>query len=169
MAVTTDIVRAWRNPRAVMRNHLDAGRREDRALIFVMGACFVIFIAQWPRLSRKAAGFDLVQGAEVPELTQLMAYEFMAWIMVWPLMLYILGSVLHLFARVLGGKGSFYSARLALFWTMLATTPLALLYGLCAGFLGPVASTQLVGVLWLAGFAAIFSASFYEAEQRPEG
>ncbi len=169
MAVTTDIVRAWRNPRAVMRGLLDAGRREDRALIFVMGACFVIFVAQWPRLSRRAAGFDLAPGAEVPELSQLVAYEFMAWIMVWPLMLYFLGSLLHVLAKAAGGKGSFYSARLSLFWAMLATTPLALLYGLSTGFLGQVASTQMVGVIWIAGFIAIFGASFYEAEQRPEG
>lgn len=169
MAVTTDIVRAWRNPRAVMRSLLDAGRREDRALIFVMGACFVIFVAQWPRLSRKAAGFDIPSGSDVPELSQLVAYEFMAWIMVWPLMLYFLGSLLHFFAKAIGGKGSYYSARLALFWSLLATTPAALFYGLCTGFLGSTASTQLVGAVWIAAFVAIFFASFYEAEQRPEG
>ena len=105
---------------------------------------------------------------EAPELSQLIAYEFLAWLMVWPLMLYVLGSVLHVFAKLLGGKGSFYSARLALFWSLLAVSPLALLYGLCAGLLGQVASTQLVGVFWIGGFVAILGASFYEAETAAE-
>ncbi|MFT5631517.1 MAG: hypothetical protein ACI9HB_002698, partial [Gammaproteobacteria bacterium] len=30
MAVTTDIMRTWRGPRAVMRDLLDQGQREDR-------------------------------------------------------------------------------------------------------------------------------------------
>jgi hypothetical protein len=30
------------------------GRREDRALAMLIAACLVIFVAQWPRLSREA-------------------------------------------------------------------------------------------------------------------
>lgn len=169
MSVTLDMLRAWRAPRTVMRRLLDQGRREDRALAIVMAACFIIFVAQWPRLSRIAAGFDLPAGATPPELSQLIAYEFLGWLMVWPLMFYVLAGAFHVVAKAFGGKGSFYSARLALFWSLLATTPIALLYGLCAGFLGPVSSTQLVGIVWMGALLVIFGASFYEAEQRPEG
>ena len=56
MAVTTDIMRTWRGPRTVMRDLLNHGQREDRALAYLMAACIMIFIAQWPRLSRIAAG-----------------------------------------------------------------------------------------------------------------
>lgn len=169
MSVTLDILRTWRSPRMIIRRHLDQGRREDRALAFVMAACFIIFVAQWPRLSRLAAGFDLPQGVEAPELSQMVAYEFLGWLMVWPLMFYVIAALFHVIAKALAGKGSFYSARLALFWSLLATTPIALLHGLCAGFLGAIASTQLVGVIWLGALLVIFAASFYEAEQRPEG
>lgn len=167
MPVTTDIIRTWRRPRAVIRDLLDQGRREDRAIAYLMISCFLIFVAQWPRLSRKAAGFDLPAGAEVPQLDQLMTYEFFAWLMVWPLFLYILAALTHVVARALGGKGDWYGARLALFWSMLATTPVLLFYGLVAGFIGPGTQTNLVGAVWVAAFGIIWIQSLREAESRP--
>ncbi|MDX8349796.1 hypothetical protein SLH49_17560 [Cognatiyoonia sp. IB215446] len=166
MPVTTDIVRTWRRPRAVMRDLLDQGRREDRAIAYLMIACFLIFVAQWPRLSRLAAGFDLPPGADVPALDRLMAYEFMAWLMIWPLFLYVFAALTHVIARVLGGQGDWYGARLALFWTMLATTPLLLLYGLTAGFMGPGVETRLVGGIWVASFLIIWVQCLREAESK---
>tara|TARA_B110000503_G_scaffold65073_1_gene102328 strand:+ start:59 stop:556 length:498 start_codon:yes stop_codon:yes gene_type:complete len=162
MAVTSDIMRTWRGPRAVMHDLLDQGQREDRALAYLMAACIVIFIAQWPRLSRLAAGFDGT-GAEAPELSRLIAYEFLGWLMVWPLMFYVIAAVAHVAAKVFGGQGDWYSARLALFWALLATTPMALLYGLMAGFLGPVAGANLVGALWLLSFIVIWFSCQREA------
>jgi hypothetical protein len=47
-----------------------------------------------------------------------LAITFFAWLMIWPLLFYGLGSLTHLIARALGGKGTFYSARLALFWAL---------------------------------------------------
>ncbi|MDG1519358.1 MAG: hypothetical protein P8Q57_02725 [Yoonia sp.] len=155
MAVTTDIVRTWRGPRAVMRDLLAQGQREDRALAYLMAACIIIFIAQWPRLSRLAAGFENTSG-EAPELSQLMAYEFMGWLIVWPLMFYVIALVAYVIAKILRGHGTAYGARLALFWTLLATTPMALLYGLMAGFLGPSPGTNFVGAVWLIAFAVIW-------------
>ncbi|MCO4848694.1 MAG: YIP1 family protein [Yoonia sp.] len=162
MAVTTDIMRTWREPRAVMRDLLDQGQREDRALAYLMAACIVIFIAQWPRLSRLAAGFEGT-GSQAPELSQLVAYEFLGWLIVWPLMFYAIAAVAHIVAKVFGGQGDWYSARLALFWALLATTPMALLYGLMAGFLGPVAGSDLVGGLWLLSFVVIWISCQREA------
>jgi hypothetical protein len=162
MAVTSDIVRTWRNPRAVMRDLLSHGQREDRALAYLMAACVVIFIAQWPRLSRLAAGFDGA-GAQAPELSQLIAYEFLGWLMVWPLMFYVIAGIAHVVAKIFRGQGTWYGARLALFWTLLATTPMALLYGMMAGFLGPVQGTDLVGIVWLVSFAVIWIATMREA------
>jgi hypothetical protein len=167
MAVTNDIVRTWRRPRVVIRDLLDQGRREDRAIAYLMISCFLIFVAQWPRLSRKAAGFELPPGADVPELNQLMTYELFAWVMVWPLFLYILAALTHVIARAIGGKGNWYGARLALFWSMLSTVPLLLLHGLMAGFTGPGLQTNLVGALWVAAFGFIWIQSLREAESRP--
>lgn len=167
MAVTNDILRSYRAPRAVMRDLLDQGKREDRAIAFLIISCFLIFVAQWPRLSRTAAGFDLPPGAEAPALDRLMAYEFMAWLMIWPLMLYGLAMLAHVLARVLGGQGTSYGARLALFWSMLATVPLLLLHGLMAGFMGPGLETNLIGAIWLLGFGYIWLQSMREAARKP--
>ena len=167
MPITNDIVRTWRRPRLVIRELLDQGPREDRAIAYLMISCFLIFVAQWPRLSRKAAGFDLAPGADVPELYQLMTYEFFAWLMIWPLFLYILAGVTHLIAKAVGGKGQGYGARLALFWSMLSTVPLLLLYGLTAGFVGPGPQTNIVGAAWLLAFGYIWIQSLREAESRP--
>ena len=164
MSVTADMVRTWRRPRAVMRDLLAHGLREDRALAYLMVACTVIFIAQWPRLSRLAAGFDLAPGAEAPELSRLIAYEFVGWLTVWPLMFYAIAALSHLIAKMFGGKGSFYTARLALFWSLLATTPAALLYGLTAGFLGASTQTHIVGAIWMGALAVIWVQTLRQAE-----
>ncbi len=166
MPLTSDIAQTWRTPRRVIRRILDQGRREDRAIAFVLIACFLIFIAQWPRLSRVAAGFDLPPGEEVPELSRLMAYEFMSWVMIWPLLFYMIAAVSHLIAKVFGGKGDWYGARIALFWSLLATVPVLLLHGLTAGFLGPGPQTNLVGAIWVIAFGVIWGQSLREAESK---
>jgi hypothetical protein len=55
MSVSRDIVATWRRPRRVMRSLLAQGRREDRAIMFLMLACGIIFVSQWPVISREAA------------------------------------------------------------------------------------------------------------------
>ena len=73
MPVTRDIAATYRGPRKVMQRLLDMGQREDRALIFVMAACVITFIAQWPYLARRAHLEDV-------ELNGLLAGSLMAWI-----------------------------------------------------------------------------------------
>ena len=115
-------------------------------------------------MARTAAGFDLAPGAEPRDLLQLMTYELFAWITVWPLAFYGLAALSHLIAKAFRGKGTFYTARLALFWSLLASVPLLLLYGLMAGFLGPAAGTHLVGAAWVVAFLWIWLQSLREAE-----
>jgi hypothetical protein len=165
MSVLRNITRTWRKPTVVIRELFAHGQREDRAVAYLMAACLLIFIAQWPRLARKSAGFELSEGAQAPEFTQLVAYEFMAWLMIWPLFFYIIAGVTHLIAKLFGGKGTHYGARLALFWALLATSPVLLLHGLTAGFIGPGAQTNLVGVIWLIGFGVIWLMSLLTMER----
>ncbi|SLN65513.1 hypothetical protein [Roseisalinus antarcticus] len=167
MAVTADILRTWRGPREVMRSLLAHGPREDRALAYLITACVLLFVAQWPRLVRVAQGLETVQGQDSPELVQLVAYAFFGSVMVLPLVFYALAALSHLLARPLGGQGSWYSARLALFWTLLATAPVALLYGLVRGFSGPGIPAEILGLVWLAGFALIWLQCLREAEGPP--
>ena len=165
MAVTTNILRSWRHPGLVIRDLLAPAPREDRALAYLMAACLLIFVGQWPRLSRMAAGFDLAPGAEVPDLIRLVAYEFVAWLLVWPLAMYLLAGISRMVAKLLGGKGTFYRARVALFWALLASTPALLLYGLVLGFIGRGVEANIIGAIWVIGFAAIWLVSLNEAER----
>lgn len=164
MTVTTDILRTWRGPRQVMRDLLAMGQREDRAIAYLLVACLLIFVAQWPRLARLSQGFDAVPGQDIPALDRLIAYEFMSWLMVWPLIFYAVAGLSHFVARLLGGRGSWFGARLALFWSLLATAPVALLYGVFVGFYGASAVSNVVGAVWIAAFVAIWLLCLREAE-----
>ena len=164
MSISNDVFRAWVRPRTVMRRLLNAGERENRALAILMAGCLLIFVAQWPRLVRLSEGIDLPAGAEVQELSQLIAYSLVSWLIVWPLIFYIAAGITRILARVVRGKGTGYGARLAMFWAVLASTPAALLYGLLAGFNGETLGTQVVGAVWLVGFVWIWVQSLREAE-----
>lgn len=159
MAVTLDIVRGWRRPRALIREKLGQGVREDRALAVLMGACLLFFVAQWPRLSREA-----FLHPEVP-LDARMGGALMGWIFIAPLLFYALGAVSHLVAKAFGGKGTWFSARLALFWALLVVSPLALLNGLVAGFIGEGPAATVVGLLVLGGFLYLWVSMLIEAER----
>lgn len=156
MALTRDIPATYRGPRAVIRSLLALGPREDRALAYVMGACAVMFIAQWPRLSREAHLLG-------KDLNMEMGGALLGTVFILPLMLYVLAGAVHLIIRALRGQGSAYHSRLALFWALLASSPLALLYGLVAGFVGPGSQLQLIGVLWLGVFLWFWISGLREA------
>lgn len=164
MAVTRDMVRSWRAPRTVMRDLLDQGKREDRAIAYLMIACFLIFVAQWPRLSRINAGFEPSPWPDDINFEGMMTYTFYATVIILPLALYAVAALSRLCAKALGGQGSWYGARLAFFWTLLATTPLLLLHGLVRGFVGPGLQSNLVGAIWALTFGYIWVQSLREAE-----
>ncbi len=90
MAVTTDILRAWGQPRGLIREKLAAGLREDRALATVMGAGLLLFVAQWPRLAREAH-----LDPSVP-LDARMGGALLALLFMLPLALYALAALSHL-------------------------------------------------------------------------
>ena len=155
MSITAEIVRTYRAPAAAIRAQLDRGRREERAFVVLMVACTLIFVAQWPRLSREAhlgdRPFDVLFGGAL-----------MGWIFVAPLLLYGLAALSIVVLRLLGRSPDAYAARFALFWALLAATPLWLLHGLVAGFAGPGPGLSAVGAValgaflwfWWAGLAA---------------
>lgn len=145
MAVTDDIVATYRGPRTVMRRLLRGERHEARALTYLIAALVVIYIAQWPGLSR-AAHFT----PGVP-LVQRMVAAFLAVLALIPAF-YLLAALGHIAARAFGGRGDFFRARIALFWALLAVTPLMLLQGMVAGFIGPGLQATLVGVIVFAVF-----------------
>ncbi len=140
MAVTDDILATYRAPRAVMARLLAGERHEARALAYLLAAVIVIHIAQWPGMARAA----FLQ-PDVP-LSQRMFAAFLAVLAAIPL-LYGLAALAHLVARALGGRGSYFEARVVLFWALLATTPLMLFQGMVSAFFGQGGALTLTGLV----------------------
>ncbi|NIZ11275.1 YIP1 family protein [Pseudooceanicola sp. HF7] len=157
MSLVLNIAATYRAPRRVVARILAQGEREDRALALVMGGCVAMFVAQLPALAREA--FET--GAE---LQMLMGASLMGLVFILPLMLYLLAGLSHLVLRLFGGRGDFYGARVALFWALVAATPLLLLHGMVAGLIGPGGAKSLVGLAWLACFLWFWIAGLVEAE-----
>ncbi|MCT8160519.1 YIP1 family protein [Pseudoruegeria sp. SHC-113] len=160
MPVTTDIVQSYRAPRKVLRRQIDGGAGEERALAFVMIACFISFVARWPELSR-AVHLDPTG----PDLAERMSEAFVGGVFVAPLFFYGLAAVSHLIAKLFGGQARWVEARLALFWALLAVSPLVLLRGLVAGFIGDSPGHSLVSAIAGAAFLIIWIAGLLEAEK----
>ena len=159
MAVTDDIAASYLRPRAVIRRKLQAGVREDRALATLIGASALIFLGQWPGLAR-AAHLDPSQ-----PLDARMAGALLGTLFLLPPLAYGIAGLSHLAARALGGRGSYFAARLALFWALLAVAPVMLLQGLMRGFLGDGAGTVTIGVMVLGVFLWIWGSMLAEAER----
>jgi hypothetical protein len=157
MPLTTDLVATWRRPRAILRQHLARGRSEPFALSFLLVFLVLAFVGQWPVAAREA--FLAGEPSATPRIVA-MAYGVLLLIPV----AYLLAALSHLAARVMGGQGSWYAARIALFWALAAIGPLLLLQGMVGGMIGPgpalTAVTALVGL----GFLWLWLTMLHEAE-----
>ncbi len=95
----------------------------------------------------------------------LMGATLLAWLFIAPVMFYVIAALSHLVARLFGGKGDMYGARLALFWAFLAASPLILLHGLVAGFIGPGPQLLGVGAVWMVVFLWFWMAGLIQAQR----
>jgi hypothetical protein len=159
MSVTLDIARAWSAPRRLIRSKLDKAPREDRALAVMMGAGVMVFVAQWP-VARRAAIYD----PSVP-LDARLGGALIACVFILPLIAYVLALISAGVARLLGGRGTGYGARLALFWAFLAVAPVMLIQGMMTGFLGHSGIVTAVQIIAGAGFLWIWIQMLIEAAQ----
>ena len=156
MPVTTDIVASYRGPRRVMRRLLALGESEGRVLATLMAGCGVTFIAQWPRLARQAH-------VEEVELQPHLGGALMGWVFIAPLGFYLLAFLAHLVSRAFGANGTAHDSRFAMFWSYLAASPLILLHGLVAGFIGPGPALTSVGAIWFGVFVWFWLSNMREA------
>ncbi len=145
MPLTTDIVRSYRRPGAVLRDHLARGTTEPRVLAFLIGGCLMVFVSQWPVLARQAH-------LEGTDLNPLLGGALMAWLFLAPLLLYAIAAVSQVAMRLAKARISGLAARLALFWALLASSPLILLNGLVEGFLGDGVELTIAGAIWVGVF-----------------
>ncbi|WP_417258798.1 YIP1 family protein [Celeribacter sp.] len=155
MGVAADIIRTYRAPGAVVRHRLGPTENEGGALVTLMLACGLIFVAQWPRLSREA----FVTGQEVQ---MLLGGALLAWLFMMPLVFYVLAAVLTAALNLMGGKASGYEGRMATFWPLLAASPLWLLWGLTMGFIGQGPAATITGALALVAFLIFWGAGLRE-------
>ena len=144
MALIPDIARTWRRPKAVMAEKISEGT-EPLALVYLMLACALVFVAQWPRLSRQAY-------LESTDVQPLIGATLMAWLFIMPLALYLIAGLVHLVSRLVKRPVTPFAARMALFWGLMAAVPAWLLHGLTAGFVGPGPALTIVGFVALAAF-----------------
>lgn len=147
MAITRNITATYRGPGRVVARILAGERREDRVLYFLIAACVVIFVAQAPYQSREA-----FLDEAVPLQARLYWSAFL-WIFIFPLVMYAIAALVWLVSRILPRAPSGYEIRVALFWALLATSPLILLLGLTAGLIGPGAALQGAALVWCAVFS----------------
>lgn len=145
MSVVRDIARAYLRPRAVFRERVLGADREGQALAILFAACVLIFASQAPVKQRLAieTGVDFQQE---------MGGVLFAWLFIVPLAAYVIAWASHALAKVVGGQGTWFSARIALFWALLVASPLWLLNGLVAGFVGPGLQAEIVGAVALLAF-----------------
>lgn len=149
---------SYRGPGRVIRRRIgSADRGEARALITLMLACAIVFVAQWPRLSREAhlTGRDL---------DMLIGGALLGWLFIVPLVLYGIAGISHLIMRPFGGGASYLEARMALFWGLLAASPLWLLWGLTAGLVGQGPALDATGLVAFVAFLALWLAGLYAVE-----
>ncbi len=144
MSVVRDILSMYRAPGDVAARRVGGPRREDRALAYLVSACVLIFVSQWPRLAREAALQPDI------EFQARWAGALFAWVMVMPLTLYVYAFFLFMLLRLFGQHMTSYHVRAALFWALLASVPVWLLSGLTAGFVGAGPAYTIISTLSLA-------------------
>ncbi|MFZ1470871.1 MAG: YIP1 family protein [Paracoccaceae bacterium] len=148
MAVASEILASWRHPRAGIQRHVNRGVSEPFAFSLLLVFLILAFVSQWPVASR--AAFQADEPSVAPRMLAI-GLAVLATIPLW----YALAALSRVVTRACGGQGSWYRARLALFWAMATVSPLMLLQGLVAGMIGPgpaqMATSALVGgaFLWL--------------------
>lgn len=157
MAVTTDIIASWRSPRAAIRRHLGREASESFAFVLLLSFLILTLVGQWPQTAREA--FVAQEPSAAPRLLG-RALAVLATIPLW----YALAALSHVIARAFGGRGTWYGARLALFWALFAATPGTLVYGLIVALAGKGPAIAFAGVLVFGGFLYLWGMMLAEAE-----
>ena len=141
-----------------MARLLHIGQREDRAFAMLMGGCMILFMAQWPFRARQAH----LNGET---LTDYIQHDALGIIFLFPLIAYGLAALVRLVTRLFNAKADYYSARLSLFWALLASSPTLILAGMVKGFIGLGTANSIIGGLWMIVFLWVLVNSLLEAEQ----
>ena len=146
MSVVSNVLYTYRSPSKAFERMYARPDSEATSLGYLMGACFLTYVAQWPYLARQAH-------LEEFNLQTSLAASLLAWLLIAPLLLYTLAIVLYFFHKFFKGSKTSAQIRVGLFWSFLAATPLMMLFGLVKGFLGHGTAESIVGFFWLVAFS----------------
>ncbi len=163
MALTQDIIATYRGPKRVVSHFLAQGRNEVRALLFLLIAGVLMFVASAPFQAREAQLYP----DDVP-LAARMYWSAFLYVFMMPIFVYLFAVVIWGLARVARRQVTGYEIRFTLIWALLASTPVMLLMGLTAGFIGTGIQLQLVGYLWVAVFGWFWAAGLLAADGSSE-
>lgn len=158
MSASTELVTSWRHPRAGLRRHLARGVSEPFAFSLLLIFLILAFVGQWPQAAREA--FLAAEASALPRILP-RALAVLATIPFW----YGLAALSRVVARALGGQGTWYGARIALFWALATVSPLMLLQGLVAGMIGPGPALWAVSGLAGVAFLWLWLTMLHEAEK----
>ena len=146
MSVVSNVLYTYRSPSKAFERMYARPDSEATSLGYLMGACFLTYVAQWPYLARQAH-------LEEFNLQTSLAASLLAWLLIAPLLLYTLAIVLYFFHKFFKGSKTSAQIRVGLFWSFLAATPLMMLFGLVKGFLGHGTAESIVGFFWFVAFS----------------
>ena len=158
MSVIADIVESWRHPGVVLRRLLGQPRSEPFAFSLLVTGLVLLFVSLTPFLAREA-----YYQPDQP-LTQRVLAAALAMAATVPLW-YLLAALGHLVARLVGGKGSYYGGRVALFWALVAGSPGLLVSGLVRGMRGTGGAADGIGLIAAAAFLILWVVMLREAER----
>ena len=146
MSVVSNVLYTYRSPSKAFERMYARPDSEATSLGYLMGACFLTYVAQWPYLARQAH-------LEEFNLQTSLAASLLAWLLIAPLLLYTLAIVLYFFHKFFKGSKTSAQIRVGLFWSFLSATPLMMLFGLVKGFLGHGTAESIVGFFWFVAFS----------------
>lgn len=158
MALTQDIIATYKGPGRVVARFLAQGRNEVRTLLFVLIAGVMMFVSSTPYQAREAE-----LDPDIP-LVARMYWSAFLYILILPILLYLFALLIWGLARIARRQVTGYEVRFTLVWALLASTPVMLLLGLTAGFIGPSIQLQVVGYIWLAVFGWFWAAGMLTAD-----
>lgn len=148
----------YKGPGRVVERFLSQGRNEVRALLFLLIAGMLMFVASTPFQAREAQ-----LDPEVPLAARLYWSGFF-YVFLLPILVYVFAIVIWGLARIARRQITGFEIRFTLIWALLAATPVALLLGLTAGMIGPGIQVKAVGAVWLAVFVWFWAAGLLRAD-----
>ncbi|NNU80743.1 YIP1 family protein [Halovulum dunhuangense] len=158
-----DILSAYPDLRGSIRTKLDQAPRDAQLLILIFLAAGIGFVAGLPAAREQALAVE-----EPDALTGVLAGRLFAAIFITPLVLFALAALSHVAARIFGGRGSFWSARLALVWAVIVALPLLVVSAALDPILGAALGAYGVGLSTIlstvAGFGFLWIWAVFLAE-----